>query len=510
MLIQSIFFIFTLILTLLFFLYGFNHYFLLNAARRYVAPVLPKSTLELPSVAIHLPIYNEKYVVRRLVAASTRMAEAYGIDRVNILILDDSDDDTVAEIDTVVEDYRKKQFHIEVVRRGSRQGFKAGALQTALDQTSEDFIAVFDADFVPAVDFLLRTLPYIVQDERLGIVQSRWVHLNRNFNFLTKSTAILMDIHFIIEQTGRYVEGLFQNFNGSGGVLRKNAILKAGGWQADTLAEDLDLSYRMQLLGYRVLYLKDLESPGEIPPTLPNYKQQQSRWACGSLRVARKILPQVLPRPGISIKQRFQSFVHLTGYLIQPLMSLSFILTCISTFFSFNDQSAARAYYLFTQHQITGPVLPFVISFMQDLTWLLFVPLIFLCTIAPWISALTTLRIQKLPLSHHLSSLVVLYLIGFGTSLNNSLGAGKALFSDRTWEWTRTPKYADLKSQAGWRTKNYQIVSNRVWLLELAFAGLGAFAALHAIQHSNYSALIVLVPFTIAYAFVSILTILQS
>ncbi len=211
MLIQSIFFILSLILTLLFFLYGFNHYFLLISARRYVAPVLSESPGNLPSVSIHLPIYNEKYVVRRIIAACTRMAEVYGIDRVNILILDDSDDDTVSEIDSVVEEYGKDHFHIEVVRRGNRQGFKAGALQAALERTPEDFIAIFDADFLPPADFLIRTLPYFVQDERLGIVQSSWGHLNRNFNFLTKATAILMDIHFIIEQAGRYAAGLFQN-----------------------------------------------------------------------------------------------------------------------------------------------------------------------------------------------------------------------------------------------------------------------------------------------------------
>ena len=510
MFIQTVIFVLSLVLTLLFFLYGFNHYFLLNATRRYVVPALTEPAGDLPSVSIHLPIYNEKYVVRRLMAACTRMAEAYGIDRVNILVLDDSDDDTVSEIDSVVEEYVKEHFRIQIVRRGNRQGYKAGALEVALEKTPEDFIAIFDADFAPPADFLIRTLPYFVQDEQLGIVQSRWEHLNRDFNYLTKSTAILMDIHFIIEQTGRYVEGLFQNFNGSGGVLRKNAILEAGGWQADTLAEDLDLSYRMQFLGYRVLYLRDLRSPGEIPPTIPNYKQQQSRWACGSLRAARKILPLILPQREISFKQRIQSLIHLTGYLIHPLMTISFVLTCISSFFSFNNRSVAQAYIILTEHRITGPVLPFALSFLQDLIWFLFVPLIFLGTIAPWVSAITTLRVQKLPLSHNLSSLLVLYLIGFGTSLNNTLGAGKALFTERAWEWTRTPKYADLKSQAGWRTKQYQISSNRVWLLELAFACLGAIAAGYATLHSNFSALIVLVPFTLAYAFVSLVTILQS
>jgi cellulose synthase/poly-beta-1,6-N-acetylglucosamine synthase-like glycosyltransferase len=510
MFVQGIFFVLSLILTLLFFMYGFNHYYLLNAARHYSPPILKDIPDERPPVSIHLPIYNEKYVVRRLLSACARMVNAYGIDRANILILDDSDDDTIAEIDQVVQEYLQDHFHIEVLRRGNRQGFKAGALQTALDKTPEDFIAIFDADFVPPADFLLRTLPFIIQDEGLGIVQSRWGHLNRDFNLLTKSTAILMDMHFIIEQTGRYAAGLFQNFNGSGGVLRKTAILEAGGWQANTLAEDLDLSYHMQLLGYRVLYLKDLQTPGEIPPTMPNHKQQQSRWACGSLRAARKILPLILPRREISFRQRLEAFIHLTGYLIHPLMTISFILTCISTIFSPNYQNGLQIYHVLAQHEIVGSGPALLAALLQNMVWFIFIPLIFLCTIAPLVSAITTLRAQKLSVSHNLTSLLFLFLIGFGTSLDNTVGAIKALFSDREWEWTRTPKYAELESRAGWRTMKYQITSNPMWLLELAFASLGAFTSVHAILHSNFFALFILIPFTIAYAFVAFQSILQS
>lgn len=505
MFLQNIFFVISLVLTLLFFLYGFNHYYLLNKARQYKQPIQPKSPDSRPSVSIHLPIYNEKYVVRRLVSACARIVEAYGIERASILILDDSDDDTVGEIDTIVEEYRKKHFQIEIIRRGSRQGFKAGALQVALEKTTEDFIAIFDADFSPPKDFLNRTLPHFCQDEHLGIVQSRWVHLNRDFNILTRGAAILTDIHFIVEQAGRYAAGLFQNFNGSGGVLRKKAVLEAGGWQADTLAEDLDLSYRMQLLGYRVLYLRDLESPGEIPPTFPNYKQQQSRWACGSLRTAKKIIPLLIKKHDIEFKKRFQAFIHLTGYFIHPLMTISFIVACISTFINLKSNWVPKLD-LLSMHQanLTSKIL-----FLQDLTWLLLIPLIFLCTIAPWISAIATLKEQKLPFSENAVSLLALFVLGFGTSLSNTLGAAKALFSNRSWEWTRTPKYADLQSQAGWRTKKYQIASNRIWLLELAFACMGAFAASRALRYSNIPVLLILIPFTVAYAFVALFTILQ-
>jgi cellulose synthase/poly-beta-1,6-N-acetylglucosamine synthase-like glycosyltransferase len=259
-------------LTLLFFLYGFNHYYLLFAARRYKSPNMPSDLSgEVPRIVIHLPVYNEKYVIRRLVDACARMAEQYGIESVKILIIDDSDDDTGDIVDQVVEDYIKQHLQIAVLRRGCRQGFKAGALQAALDKTEEEFIAIFDADFIPPPDFLLRTLPYFIHDEGLGVIQTRWAHVNRDYNILTRAIAIGIDVHFLIEQAGRYASGCLQNFNGSGGILRKTALIEAGGWQADTLAEDLDASYRIQFQGYHVLYLKDVLSPGEVPSTVPSY-----------------------------------------------------------------------------------------------------------------------------------------------------------------------------------------------------------------------------------------------
>ena len=512
MFIQIVFFVLSLTLTLLFSLYGFNHYYLLNAGRRYNPSTLVNSENDRPSVSIHLPVYNEKYVVRRLVVACTRMAEVYGMDRVNILILDDSDDDTVMEIDKVADEYSKKHFHIEVVRRGNRQGFKAGALQIALDQTPEEYIAIFDADFTPSEDFLVRTLPHFLQDEHLGIIQSRWCHLNRDYNFLTKTVAIGIDIHFIIEQTGRHAAGLFQNFNGSGGVLRKRAILEAGGWQADTLSEDLDLSYRIQLLGYTVLYLKDLKSPGEIPPTIPSFKKQQGRWACGSLRTARKILPQLLRKHDLGFKKRLQAFIHLTGYMIQPLMSISFLLTCVATFLGLNISRASQSYILFPASGILGTTRAITLFSLQNATWMFLGPLIGLCTIAPWVSSISTLRFEKLPLSQNIISLVLLLLLGLGISISNTLEAGKALFSNRIWEFSRTPKYAYLENKGGWRASKYQIALDSVWILELLFACLGAVAITITIafRRSDFSVLLILIPFTIAYAFICFLTVLQS
>jgi len=510
MFIQVLFFILSLVLTLLFFIYGFNHYYLLNAARHYQPPSLPELPFIRPEVSIHLPVYNERYVVRRLLAACAVMAEAYGIEKVSILILDDSDDDTVQEVDKVVLEYLPKHFKMEILRRRIRTGFKAGALQAALLGTREEFIAIFDADFIPPADFLLRTLPYFVQDERVGIVQSRWTHLNRNYNFLTRAIALGIDIHFLIEQTGRFAVGCFQNFNGSGGVLRKKAVLEAGGWSADTLAEDLDLSYRMQTREYKVVYLKDLHSPGELPPTVPSFMMQQGRWANGSLRTARKILPGFLPDHKFGFKQRLEASVHLTGFMIQPLMVFSFVLTCLTALSGLSNPSAIHLISLVpaTGNLLMAGTIP--INTLQNLIWVILFPFIVLCTLAPWVSSLTTLKVQDLSPVKNLPTLLVLLFLGFGLSLSNTREAGKALLSNRIWEFIRTPKYADLQNKQDWRTRRYQSSMDPIWMAEVLFILLGLLAIGFAIHYSNLSVLLILVPFTLSYGFVLLFSILQS
>ncbi len=473
MYLQALFFILSLILTLLFFLYGFNHYYLLNSARKYKAPALPEFSNPRPTVCIQLPVYNESYVIRRLVSACTEMAEAYGSDKVRILILDDSDDDTVLEVDRVAAEYQEKDFHILVQRRQNRSGFKAGALQFALTSTSEDFIVIFDADFIPPADFLLRTIPFLDHDRGLAIVQCRWTYLNRDFNLLTQAISHAIDVHFLVEQPGRYAAGLFQNFNGSGGVLRTKAVLEAGGWFADTLAEDLDLSYRMQILGYRILYLRDLQCPGEIPPTVPSFKKQQGRWACGSLRNARNILPGLLKDRKIELKQRLQAFIHLTGYIIHPLMVFSFVISCLDVLLGVHIPGISGVSAL---NPTAGTaLLPGIISIpaLQNVVWATLFPLIILCTLAPWVSLLSTLKVQKLSLLKNLASLLVLVMLSLGISLSNLREAVKALFTNRAWEFTRTPKYAALQNKQDWQKKKYQVPVDIIWISELILVLLG-------------------------------------
>ena len=510
MLTQLIFASLSLLLTFLFFLYGFNHYYLLRASRKYKSPFLVEPSGCRPRVSIQLPVYNEKYVIRRLVDACARMAEGYGVDRVAILVVDDSNDDTIAEIDCVLQEYQHKGFQIDVLRRKSRLGYKAGALQAALDRTEEDFIVVFDADFIPPVDFLVRTLPFFVQDERVGVIQSRWAHLNRDYSFLTRAIAVGIDVHFLVEQPGRYVAGCFQNFNGSGGVLRKSALVEAGGWQADTLAEDLDVSYRIQIQGYRVLYLRDLSSPGEIPPTVPSFKKQQARWACGSLRAARKLLPILLADRNLSFKKRLQAFIHLTGYMVHPLMFGSFVLACLATLFRVDTFRVAVTISSLPSRADPQVMRAGALAAFQNLPWVLLGTMIVLCTAAVWITPAVTLRVQGFSIRRNLSSLLILFLLGSGVSLNNTIEAGKALLTNRDWAFKRTPKYAIRRRDEEWRDKRYQVPLDFVCFLELAFVCLGIAAIGDAISRGYFGVLVILVPYVAAYAFVSVLTIRQS
>ena len=510
MFIQSLFFTLSFILSLLFFLYGFNHYYLLNASRSYRTPPLPDHPQSRPAVSIQLPVYNEKNSIRRLVAACAAMATTYGVEKVEILILDDSDDDTTLEVDQVVAEYKEKHFRIELLRRGNRDGFKAGALQAALERTEAEFIAIFDADFVPSADFLLCSLPYFDYNESLGIVQGRWTHLNKSYNLVTRAISHAIDVHFLIEQPGRFAAGVFQNFNGSAGVLRKSAILAAGGWQADTLAEDLDLSYRMQMLGYRIIYLRDLVVPCEIPPTVPSFKLQQGRWACGSFRAAIKILPRLLQNHSLSLKLRLQAVIHLTGYMIQPLIVFSFVMGCLAALWGGYTRSPFQLISLVPTFNFTFASNAARLIFIQSLVMVVLAPFIFLCTLAPLVSFVSTLKMQDLPLTGNLASLSVLLMMCFGMSLSMQRGISRAIWANRPLEWIPTPKFANIQSKQDWRNRKYKIPVDSLWIWEALFVLLGLCAIASAIQHENFSGLMFLVPFTISYAFVLLFSALQS
>ncbi|OGO29093.1 MAG: hypothetical protein A2136_10520 [Chloroflexi bacterium RBG_16_54_11] len=508
--VQILFLVLSLLLSFLFFIYGFNHYFLLSAIRRYRLPSLSREAVEKrPSVEVQLPIYNERYVVRRLVKACVEMVERYGTGQASITILDDSNDDTVQLVDEIANEYSQQGIRVRVQRRANRQGYKAGALQSALEATSAEFLAIFDADYTPREDFLLRTIPFFLQDEKLAIVQSRWTHLNRQFNRITQAVAIGIDVHFFIEQTGRYATHCLQNFNGSGGVLRRSALVEAGGWQSDTLAEDLDASYRIQMKGYHALFIKNLPSPGEIPPTIPSFKKQQARWANGSLRTAKKLLPDILLNYKLKLYQRLEALIHLTGYMLHPMMFTSFLLASLGTILKVDT-------FLIHPHLLTplgGSFAAFdppTSEIIRNLSWGALDAMIVVSMVAAWISPLVSLKLQDIPIRKNLSSLVVLFFLGSGVAVSNTIEAIKALLTNRNWEFKRTPKYANLQNKEGWRNRRYQVPLDFVFLLEVASVCLGVIATTIAIAHRHYMILAILVPYTASYLFIAFLTYRQS
>ncbi len=271
---------------------------------------------ELPRVTVQLPIFNEQFVVERLLDAICRLN--YPLDKLDIQVLDDSTDETVAVARGLVNHYAARGFPVTYHHRSNREGFKAGALAEGLKTAKGEFVAIFDADFVPPEDFLLRTIHHFT-DPKVGMVQTRWTHINRNYSFLTEVEAILLDGHFVLEHSGRARSNVFFNFNGTAGVWRRCAIDEAGGWQHDTLTEDTDLSYRAQLKGWKFIYLQDVECPAELPVEMTAFKTQQARWAKGLIQTSKKILPQVL-KSDQRFHVKLEAWYHLTANLSYPLM----------------------------------------------------------------------------------------------------------------------------------------------------------------------------------------------
>jgi len=300
-------------------LYGLHRYVLvyLYYRHRRHAPTPAGEFAELPAVTIQLPMYNERAVARRIIESTCEID--YPREKLQIQVLDDSTDDTVEIAAQAVRDMRARGFDMEYIHRDNRSGFKAGALTHGLATATGEFITIFDADFVPAPDLLLRSIHYFT-DPSVCVVQARWDHLNRTDSLLTRTQAIFLDGHFIVEHTARNRSERFMSFNGTAGTWRKSAIDDAGGWQHDTLTEDLDLSYRAQLRGWRFVFLPELTAPAELPPEMNAFKAQQHRWTKGGAQTTLKLLPRVLLDRKASLKVKVEAFFHLTGFTMHLYM----------------------------------------------------------------------------------------------------------------------------------------------------------------------------------------------
>lgn len=278
----------------------------------------PQMPDELPLVTIQLPLFNEYFVVERLIRSVCGIN--YPIDKLEIQVLDDSIDESVDICKAIVEEYKQKGFNIKYIHRTDRTGYKAGALKNGLITAEGEFVAIFDADFVPNEDFLMKTVPHF-NDPQIGMVQTRWEHLNEEYSYITRAQALALDGHFVLEQQVRNNAGFFINFNGTAGIWRKSTIIDAGNWQADTLTEDLDLSYRAQLKGWKFRYLNDVTSPAELPADINALKTQQFRWTKGAVETAMKLLPTVM-KADIPFKVKMECFVHLSSNIVFPFIIL--------------------------------------------------------------------------------------------------------------------------------------------------------------------------------------------
>jgi len=300
-------------------LFGVHRLVVLALYRRHrgAVPVPGEVADPVPRVTVQLPVFNESAVVERMIDAACSLD--WPRDRFQVQVLDDSTDDTLTRSRAAAARWRERGVDVAVRARADRTGFKAGALEAGLETATGDLIAIFDADFIPAPDFLRRVVPHFAAGPRIGMVQARWGHLNEDHNLLTRLSAMLLDGHFVLEHTARHRSGRYFNFNGTAGVWRRRCIDEAGGWQHDTLVEDLDLSYRAQLAGWRFTFLKDEVCPAELPADMRAFKTQQHRWAKGTLQAARKLLPTVVGAPvGFGVKS--EALAHMLANLAYPLV----------------------------------------------------------------------------------------------------------------------------------------------------------------------------------------------
>lgn len=439
---------------------------------------------ELPFITVQLPIFNEQFVIDRLIEACCNLD--YPRDRFEIQVLDDSTDETRQVAAAIVERYRAgcngEPQPIVYIHRTNRHGYKAGALDHGLKTAKGELIAIFDADFVPPRDWLLRVVHHFA-DPGVGMVQTRWTHLNRNYSFLTQVEAILLDGHFVLEHGGRSRANVFFNFNGTAGMWRRKAIEEAGGWQHDTLTEDTDLSYRAQLKGWRFKYLQDVECPSELPIEMTAFKTQQARWAKGLIQTSKKILPRVM-RSDLPFHTKLEAFYHLTANISYPLMIVLSLLL------------------------MPAMIIRFYQGWFQML--LIDLPLFMASTFS--ISSFYLVSQKELfPRSWYKTIVYLPFLmaLGIGLTLTNSRAVLEALFGIKS-SFKRTPKYRVQKrgerSQAAKYRKRLGIVP---WI-ELLIGCYFALTIWYAIDNGNYFTVPFLFLFLLGYWYTGLLSLLQG
>jgi cellulose synthase/poly-beta-1,6-N-acetylglucosamine synthase-like glycosyltransferase len=456
---------FSLLILFVFGAHGFVmvYHYMKQRGLEHIQPAL----MNTPVVTVQLPLFNELYVTNRLIDAVCTLE--YPKDKLEVQVLDDSTDETVGLVEKATAHYRALGYDIKHIHRINRSGYKAGALKHGLETARGEFIAVFDADFVPNKDFLIKTIPYFFTDPKIGVVQTRWEHLNREYSMLTRTQAFALDGHFVVEQDVRNKAGFFIQFNGTGGVWRKTTIIDAGNWQSDTLTEDLDLSYRAQLRGWKFKYLAHVTSPAELPAEVNALKSQQFRWTKGAIETARKMIPEVW-KSNIPLRIKIHSTFHLTNNIVFPFIILAGILNVPLIFIK--QQGGHEAY--FAMMSI------FVIAFIGSFLFYL----ISQKSVYPdW-----RRRIMLFPL----------FMAGsMGFAVNNSRAVFEGLFKRKS-EFVRTPKFALYGKEDSWK-KNVYISKKKkfewVVMIEILLAVYCFFGVISSLYYLEIAA----VPFQLLY-----------
>lgn len=431
--------------------------------RRIEPPTLPLE--QLPVVTVQLPIYNEVYVVERLIDAVCQLD--YPRHLLEIQVLDDSTDETQELARQRVEYYRQQGFDIHYLHRPNREGYKAGALRYGLERARGQLIAIFDADFIPKPDFLKRTVPYFA-DPRVGMVQTRWEHLNEDYSLLTKAQALSLDGHFVIEQQVRNKAGFFINFNGTAGIWRRLCIEDAGNWHSDTLAEDLDLSYRAQLRGWKFVFLPDVTSPAELPADINALKSQQFRWTKGAIEAAKKLLPAVW-RAELPLATKLECTAHLTSNIVYPFILIVAVLNVPMVLIK-NLVGGYDGLFTMMSVFVTASIGTFLFYLYSQRS-----------VHADWRG-----RVLLYPL----------FMAGsMGLAVNNTKAVIEALVGKRS-EFTRTPKYRILSARDDWRTRKY--ARNRPTATVLLELALGVYFAI-GIGISLYYLELAAIPFQLLF-----------
>ncbi len=462
--------------------YGLHRYWLVYDYYKYARniPGPPPEATRWRRVTVQLPIFNERYVIERLVEAVSRFD--YPHELLDIQVLDDSTDETQQVAGACVARFTAQGLPITYIHRTNREGYKAGALEHGLQTAQGEFVAIFDADFIPAPDFLRRSIPYF-ENEKIGMVQTRWTYLNRDYSLLTQVETILLDGHFVVEHGARSRRGTFFNFNGTAGVWRRQAIEDAGGWEHDTLTEDTDLSYRAQLCGWKFLYLPDIECASELPVDMNGFKAQQARWAKGLMQTAKKILPRVM-RSNAPWHVKAEAFFHLTANISYPLMVL-----------------------------LSTMLLPaMIVRFYQGWIQMLVIDLpLFLASTCSISSFYLVAQKELRPQNWWRTFLYMPFVMatGIGISVRNAQAVIEAIIGKKS-EFARTPKYKIEGKQGSFVAKTYRNKAGWMPYAEVLLGVYFSLTVLYAVFNENYATVPFLLLFVWGYFYTGFMSLGQT